>query len=182
MFSVGELTIYDLIWKSHHQLKKYTYFLSLQHLAWIFLDFRLLIFLKVQENLAIAKTIFYLLQSFSQTIRPFSIGSRNLCRFVIWKSCFYHSHFRGSFQTIFSTFIKCKKKKIKCLRLNIVTRKETVWKRRNLFCLCYVLPWIVPSRFARGQNLTESFNNINLNVKFWKKYNLRQPRLCFKKS
>ena len=32
------------------------------------------------------------------------------------------------------------------------------------------------------QNLAGSFNNISLNIKFWKKYNLRKPRLCFRIS
>ena len=32
----------------------------------------------------------------------------------------------------------------------------------------------MPSLSARGRNLTESFNNITLNIKFWKKYNLRE--------
>ena len=44
------------------------------------------------------------------------------------------------------------------------------------------LPWLLPSLSARGQNLAGSFNNIGLNKKFWKKYNLKQPRSCFETS
>ena len=62
--------------------------------------------------------------------------------------------------------------------MTIVTRKEIVWKRRNFFCLCYG-PFLTSAQsFRRGQNLVGSFNNI----KFWKKYNSKQPRLCFKIS
>ena len=32
---------------------------------------------------------------------------------------------------------------------------------------------------VRRQNLVESFNNISLNIRFWVKYNLRQPTFCF---
>ena len=35
----------------------------------------------------------------------------------------------------------------------------------------------MPIIFAREHNLTESFNNIRLNIKFLKNYNLRQSRL-----
>ena len=48
------------------------------------------------------------------------------------------------------------------------------------FVYVMFLPWLVPSLFARGQNLAGSFNNISLNIKFWKKYNSKQLRLCFK--
>ena len=47
--------------------------------------------------------------------------------------------------------------------MTIVTRKEIVWKRRNLFCLCYVPVLTSAQSFRRGQNLAGSFNNISLN-------------------
>ena len=55
---------------------------------------------------------------------------------------------------------------------NIVTRKEIVWKRRNFSCLCYV-PALTSSvqSFRKGTKPTGSFNNISINIKFWKKYN-----------
>ena len=45
-----------------------------------------------------------------------------------------------------------------------------------------LLPWPVRSLSERGQSLAGIFNNISLNIKFWKRYNLKQPRLCFKIS
>ena len=43
------------------------------------------------------------------------------------------------------------------------------------FVYVMFLSWLVPSLSARGQNLAGSFNNISLNIKFWKKCNLKQP-------
>ena len=47
------------------------------------------------------------------------------------------------------------------------------------------LPWLDPSLSAGGQNLTENFNNISLNVCFEifeRNKSLRQSRLCFEIS
>ena len=66
------------------------------------------------------------------------------------------------------------------LNLIIATRKEIVWKWRNFFCLCYVPTLTSAQSFRKGTKSSGSFNNISLNIKFWKKYNLRQPRSCFK--
>ena len=51
-----------------------------------------------------------------------------------------------------------------------------------LFVYVMFLSCLVPSLSARGQNLVGSFSNINLNTKFWKKYNWRKPKLYFKIS
>ena len=56
--------------------------------------------------------------------------------------------------------------------INIVTRKEIVWKRRNFFCLCYVPVLTSAQSFRKGTKSSGSFNNISLNIKFWKKYHL----------
>ena len=54
----------------------------------------------------------------------------------------------------------------------IVTRKEIVLKRCNFFCLCYVLALTSAQSFRKGTKSSGSFNNISLNIKFWKKYHL----------
>ena len=54
----------------------------------------------------------------------------------------------------------------------IVTRKEIVWKRRNFFSLCYVPTLTSAQSFRKGTKSSGSFNNISLNIKFWKKYHL----------
>ena len=50
------------------------------------------------------------------------------------------------------------------------------------FVYVIFLLWLVSSLSAVGKNLAGSFNNINLNIKFRKKYNWKQARLCFKIS
>ena len=55
---------------------------------------------------------------------------------------------------------------------SIVTRKEIVWKRRNFFCLCYVLTLTSAQSFRKGTKSSGNFNNISLNIKFWKKDHL----------
>ena len=40
----------------------------------------------------------------------------------------------------------------------------------------------MPSLSAKGQNLLELFNNLSCNIKFGKKYSLRQPTFGFKIS
>ena len=61
-------------------------------------------------------------------------------------------------------------------------KKKWSGNSTTFFVYIMLLPWLVHSLFARGQNLTESFNNMSLNVKFCKKYNLRQARLSLKIS
>ena len=64
---------------------------------------------------------------------------------------------------------------------SIATWKEIVWKQHNFFCLCYVPALTSAQSFHKRTKSSRKFD-ISLNVKFWKKYNLRSSRLCFKIS
>ena len=67
----------------------------------------------------------------------------------------------------------------KWLCVIIVRWKEMVWKYGvTSFMLCSCLDY---AQYLRKETKS-SFNNISLNINFWKKYNLKQPRLCFKIS
>ena len=50
------------------------------------------------------------------------------------------------------------------------------------FVYVLFLIWLAPSLSARGQNLTASFKISSFNINFWRKYNLRRPKFCFKLS
>ena len=43
------------------------------------------------------------------------------------------------------------------LFLTIVTRKETVWKWRNFFCLCYVPALTIAQSFRKGTKSSGKF-------------------------
>ena len=95
-------------------------------------------------------------------------------------------HFESTLSNKFARSLQYLKREVwngvHFLYADIVTRKEIVWKKRNFFCLCSVPALISAQSFRKGTKSRGSFNNISLNKNFWKKYNLRQPTLCFKIS
>ena len=61
---------------------------------------------------------------------------------------------------------------LEIIRNSLEINIEIVWKRRNFFCLCYVPALTSAQSFRKGTKSSGNFNNISLNIKYWKKYHL----------